>query len=146
MDDKNNKNQTPELLGFDLDLSKAVDHFFHSSPVKHFLRQFEEVLLQNASFPYMDMQAFQTENEVIVEASLPPVSMNDIDIEVNGRTLTLEIDHKVQHSASSEKAYYSHSTTYSHFSRSVYLPAEADDSQMITALHEGKLMIRMPKK
>ncbi|AZB43294.1 Hsp20/alpha crystallin family protein [Bacillus sp. FJAT-42376] len=146
MKEKNQKDSHSELINFDGDLTQAVDYFFNSSPVKHFLRQFEDMLLQNASFPYMDIETFDSDEEVIVEANLPPVAMEDIEIDITGRTLTLEIDHKVQHSENKEDFYFSQSTTYSHFSRSVYLPAEVDDTQMITAFHNGKLLIRIPKK
>ncbi|MGD7008044.1 Hsp20/alpha crystallin family protein [Metabacillus sp. 84] len=146
MNDKNKKERPSELFDFNGDLSNAIDHFFHSSPVRHFLKQFEEVMVQNAAFPYMDLQAYELEDEVLVEAHLPDTAMQDIDIDVTGRTLTLEIDRKVQHSSEQTGPYYAQSTTYSHFSRSVYLPSEVESSRMITFLKDGNLIIRMPKK
>ncbi|WP_162356357.1 Hsp20/alpha crystallin family protein [Metabacillus mangrovi] len=142
---KKNENGTPDLGGFNRELSDVVDAFFQSSPIKHFLKQFEELFLQNAEFPYMEIHTRELEEEVLVEASIPAASMEDLDIDITGRTLTIELDHKVFSGADSGRQSIQ-STTYSRFSRSVLLPADVNDQMMLTALHDGKLIIRIPKK
>lgn len=84
------------------------------------------------------------EKEYVIEAEVPGVKKEDIDIALHDEKLTLSIK-KEEMSESSDKNYIHRERKYAHMSRSILL-ADADDEGVIAKLEEGVLSITIPKK
>lgn len=84
------------------------------------------------------------DDAVIVEAELPGLKPEDIDISVQGNTLLITGEKRSEQEENREN-YYHVERTWGSFRRSVALPTEVDVDR-IEARHEnGVLTIRMPK-
>ena len=84
------------------------------------------------------------EKEYVIEAEVPGVKKEDIDIALHDEKLTLSIK-KEEMSESSDKNYIHRERKYANMSRSILL-ADADDEGVIAKLDEGVLSITIPKK
>ena len=84
------------------------------------------------------------EKEYIIEAEVPGVKKEDIDISLHDEKLTLSIK-KEEVLEDSKKNYIHRERKYAQMSRSILL-ADADDENVIAKLEEGVLRISIPKK
>lgn len=92
--------------------------------------------------PPMDIN--ETENDVIVKASVPGMKPEEIDIEVEHNILTLrgETTHEEE---AHEKNYHRREIAYGKFFRQVQLPTEVDGDKAQASFQDGMLNITIPK-
>lgn len=93
-------------------------------------------------FPLVNVT--QNENESVLHAELPGVELKDLDITVNGTTLTLKGERKFDSSVPEEK-YYRRERSAGPFGRSVELPHKVDLEKVEASLKDGVLTVRLPK-
>ncbi len=94
------------------------------------------------SFPLMNV--FGQERESVLYAEVPGVEMKDLEISVNGTTLTLKGERKVQSEVPEEK-YYRRERGAGPFGRSLELPHKVDADHVEAVLKDGVLKVRLPK-
>ena len=96
----------------------------------------------NWAAPAIDM--YQTDNEIVVKASLPGVKADEVQINVTGDVLTLkgEINQKDE---VKEKAYHIREQRWGSFERSVMLPANVVADKAKADFENGILTITLPK-
>lgn len=86
----------------------------------------------------------ESENEYVVKASLPGVSLNDLEITYTNNTLTIKGE--VQEEQELEEArYHLRERNYGSFARSITLPAGVDSENIEADYEAGVLTIRLPK-
>ncbi len=120
-------------IGFD-DFSNMLDDFFTDNwPTQR--------SLAGDTFK-IDIQ--DSENEYIVEAELPGVKKEDIEITLNEGRLNLSVK-KEEVTESKNKRYIHRERKYSQMSRSILL-ADASDVGVQAKLDEGVLTITIPKR
>ena len=86
----------------------------------------------------------ESENEYMVKASLPGVSLNDLEITYTNNTLTIKGE--VQEEQELEEArYHLRERNYGSFARSITLPAGVDSDKIEADYEAGVLTIRLPK-
>jgi HSP20 family protein len=91
--------------------------------------------------PALDM--YETEDEVVVEAAVPGVKPEEIDIQVAGNILTIKGKWKEK---KEEKASYIYrECSFGSFSRSVTLPADVDMDKAEAEFEHGVLTLTLPK-
>jgi HSP20 family protein len=92
--------------------------------------------------PSVDM--FETENEVVIRATLPGLKPEEFDIHVTGETLTLKGEIKEQ-SESKDKAYHIREQRWGSFERSMALPTAIVADKAKAEFENGILTVTLPK-
>jgi HSP20 family protein len=91
--------------------------------------------------PAIDM--YQTEDEVVVKATLPGLTADDVDITVTGETLTLRGEYK--HETEEKQAtYHIREQRSGSFERSLFLPTDVKADKASANFENGVLTIAMP--
>jgi HSP20 family protein len=120
-------------IGFD-DFSNMLDDFFTGSwPVQRSLA---------ADTFKIDIQ--DNDTEYIIEAELPGVKKEDVEITLNEGRLNLSVK-KEEVSEDKSKKFIHRERRYAQMSRSILL-ADSNDEGIQAKLEEGVLTIKVPKK
>jgi HSP20 family protein len=91
--------------------------------------------------PAIDM--YQTNDDVVVKATLPGLKSEDVDITVTGETLTLRGEFK-QNDEQKETNYHIREQRYGSFERSILLPTDVEANKAKADFDNGVLTITMP--
>ena len=101
----------------------------------------------NSTRVAIPLDVYATSDEVVVVASAPGLSPDDLQITVDQGTLT--ISGQIHNAAASEEGkeatWYLHELPYGTFQRSVSLPFEVDSAKADAAFEHGILRLRLPK-
>lgn len=92
------------------------------------------------AFPALNV--WQTEQEVIVEAELPGVAEDQLEISVLSGQLTLRGERKP---STEQQQWHRRERTFGKFERTLRLPIDVDADRVEAALCQGVLTIRLPK-
>ena len=96
--------------------------------------------LKNVNIPTTDV--YTKDNELIVEAHLPNFHQEDIDIQVNDNTLTIQAERPEKEEDKSKKYVVRESS--SSFYRSIQLPDRADADKIDARIDDGVLKVVVP--
>ncbi|HME08577.1 MAG TPA: Hsp20/alpha crystallin family protein [Bryobacteraceae bacterium] len=88
---------------------------------------------------------YETDNELVVKADLPDVTLNDIDIQMENGTLTLKGERKFEKDQNS-KGFHRIERSYGSFVRLFAVPETVDSENVRAAYNNGVLTITLPKK
>ena len=91
----------------------------------------------------MDMT--ETDNEILVSASMPGVKPEDVEITVIGNTLTIKGESKAEEEIERGNVYF-RERRFGSFRRSVALPTDVNADQAEATFENGVLKLRIPKK
>ncbi len=120
-------------------LRDAMDQLFEDSFVRPSRFLSEEGL--GGSLP---LDVYQTDNEVIVKASLPGFKPEEVDISITGDTLSIKGEHK-EESETKKEDYLLKERRYGSFSRTVTLPVEIQSEKAEAVFENGVLTLTLPK-
>ena len=87
---------------------------------------------------------YQTENDIVVKATLPGLEPEDIDIQITGDLLTLRGETK-QETVDEKAKYHLREHRYQSFSRSLTLPAAVIADKTNAEMKNGVLTLTLPK-
>lgn len=92
--------------------------------------------------PAVDM--YQTDDEVVVQATVPGMKADDVQISVTGDTITIkgEVKEKVD---AKEKAYHIREQRWGSFERTLALPTAVVSEKAKAEFEDGVLTITLPK-
>lgn len=93
---------------------------------------------------YPLVNAWTNEDEAIITAELPGVDTKDLDISVQGNTLTLKGSRTLEE-LKEKQSYHRHERGSGSFVRTMELPFEVDQSKVEANLNKGVLKIKLPK-
>ena len=93
---------------------------------------------------YVPLDLYETDNEVVVQAALPGVKLEDIDIQISGDTLTIRGESKHEEEEK-KRDYYRQESWYGSFARSVALPVQVDADRADAVFENGVLKLTIPK-
>ncbi len=96
-----------------------------------------------AEIPKVDIR--ETKKAVVVEAEIPGMTGEDIDVTVNGDYLRIKGE-KRHESKQENDQYYRAERRYGTFERTVKLPAEVTENKSCATYKNGVLTISLPKK
>lgn len=120
------------------DVDRIVDDFNHGAPWPGF-----GLPNERAHFaPSMDV--FDCEKAIEIDAELPGMTENDIDVSVVDNVLTVTGEKK-EEAAKRGTDYYMVERAYGAFTRSLTLPYEVDASKVEARFDKGVLKITLPK-
>ncbi|OFW25956.1 MAG: molecular chaperone [Acidobacteria bacterium RIFCSPLOWO2_02_FULL_59_13] len=91
------------------------------------------------------VDVYETNESIVIKADLPEVAPNDVDIAVQGNTLTVRGERK-RESEIHEKDYHRVERSYGTFARSFTLPATIDADKIEANFSQGVLKINLPKR
>ena len=94
-----------------------------------------------SAMPAIDM--YQTNDDVVVKATLPGVKAEDVDITVTGETLTLRGEFK-QEDEKKDTSYHIREQHYGSFERSILLPTDVKADKAKADFVDGILTVTMP--
>ena len=92
--------------------------------------------------PAIDM--YQTDNDVVVKASIPGIKADEVQINVTGDILTLKGEVK-QEEERKDRAWHLREHRFGSFERSVVLPTDVKSDQAEAVFENGILTITLPK-
>jgi HSP20 family protein len=92
--------------------------------------------------PAVDL--FQTDDEVVVKASLPGMKSDDVQISITGDMLSLKGEFK-QEDEKKERAYHLREQRYGSFERTFALPTDVVADKAKAEFENGILTITLPK-
>src|SRR5207253_4633923 len=93
--------------------------------------------------PLVDI--FEDSEGITLKAELPEVEANDVEIQVEGNTLTLKGERKLEHEDKRD-GYRRVERTYGAFSRTFTLPNTVDAEHITAESKDGVLRLFLPKK
>jgi HSP20 family protein len=97
---------------------------------------------EDEAMPAVDM--YETEGEVMVEASLPGLKPEEVDITITGNSLEIRGETK-QETEEKRGDYYYKERSYGSFQRSLTLPVEIKADETEATFENGVLKLKMPK-
>jgi HSP20 family protein len=87
---------------------------------------------------------YETEDDIVIEATVPGVKPEEIDVQVSGNVLTIKGERKEE--KKEEKASYIYQEQrYGSFSRSVTLPTDVKVDKATAEFEHGLLTLTLPK-
>jgi HSP20 family protein len=92
--------------------------------------------------PAIDM--YQTDNEVVVKASIPGIKAEEVQINVTGDILTLKGEAR-QEEDRKERSWHIREQRFGSFERSIVLPTDVKSDQAEAVFENGILTITLPK-
>ena len=119
-------------------LREAMDRLFDDA----FTQPFSTRDGWSASTPAVDM--YQTDDEIVVRASLPGIKADEVQINVTGDVLTLkgEVKHEEE---KNDRSWHIREQRWGSFQRSVALPTNVVSDQAKAEFENGILTITLPK-
>ena len=117
-------------------LREAMDYLFDDA----FTRPL--TLRDGWSAPAINM--YQTDDEIVVKASLPGVKADEVQINITGEILTLKGETK-QVEENKDQAWHMREQRWGTFERSIALPTEVIADQARAEFENGILTISLPK-
>ncbi len=97
---------------------------------------------RGAEGPSVDM--YETENEVVIKATVPGMKAEDVQISVTGDMLTIKGETKAK-SELKEKAYHIREQRWGSFERSLSLPTLVVADKAKAEFEDGMLIVTLPK-
>ena len=90
------------------------------------------------------IEVFEKEDKYVVRAELPGLKEEDIDVSVEGDTLTIKGEKKSE-SEVKEENYHCCERSYGSFFRSIALPSTIDAKKIEADYEDGVLEVNLPK-
>ncbi len=118
-------------------MSRMMDRWFGESP-RLWLNEID------GGEGYVPLDMYETDNDVVVQASLPGVKPEDVDITITGETLTIRGESRHEEEEK-KRNYYRQETWYGSFARSITLPTQVESDKAEATFENGVLKLTIPK-
>jgi HSP20 family protein len=129
----------PSPFGELLSLRQAMDRLFEDSFVRP--RAWAGSLIESSTLP---LDVSSSADELVVEAALPGVKPEDVDITIENGTLTIR-GQTASERREGEGDYLVQEIRRGEFSRSVTLPSGLEPDKATASFDNGVLTLRVPK-
>ena len=128
------------LFSFD-----EFDHFFDDFLSRRWPRLFDFNFPAgfDRGFPKVDI--LDHDNEIEVQAALPGVKKEDLDVTINNQTITIRTSTKGEKKEEEKGKYFRREITRGEFQRTVSLPDNVDDANAKASFKDGILTVTIPK-
>ena len=94
-------------------------------------------------FPKVDI--IDHDNEVEVQAALPGVKKEDLDVTISNQTITIRTSTKEEKKEEEKGKYFRREITRGEFQRTLSLPDNVDDANAKASFKDGILTVTIPK-
>jgi len=130
-----------EMEKMEGEMDRLWDTFLFGKPKKRVSEEGREGK-QGRLFP---LDVSETEDEIIVNAEIPGVDPQEINVSLSGKALTIRGQKREEEETGREENYLFQERNYGSFSRSVELPREVQYSKVKASYRNGVLKIVLPK-
>ena len=96
----------------------------------------------NTFVPRTEM--YEEKGELVIKTELPGIKKEDLDVTLEGDTLTIKAEKK-EEEAAEESTYHTRERYYGHYFRSTTLPFHVDSDRISATFKDGVLELRLPK-
>jgi HSP20 family protein len=93
---------------------------------------------------FLPLDVYETEDELVVKASLPGIKPEDVDVSITGDTLSIKGEFKSEEETK-KPSYYRQERRYGSFHRAVTLPTQVESDKAEAVFAHGVLTLTMPK-
>ena len=125
-------------------LREAMQQMRHQLFHRHFDQPYEEPQGTASGWsPLVDV--FEDSEGIRLKVELPEVDANDVDIQLEGNTLTMRGERKLEN-ADRQEGYHRVERSYGSFSRRFTLPSTVEAANVTAQSRDGVLRIFLPKK
>ncbi len=118
-------------------MTRMMDRMFDEMP--HIWRS--EFDGGEGTFP---LDLYETDNEIVLRATLPGVKPEDVDITISGDLLTIKGETK-REEEKKRRNYYRQESWYGSFVRSITLPTQVNADKAEAVFEDGVLKLTIPK-
>lgn len=125
-----------------MSLRERMDRLFGADPYRAFGDETGEGSLSDW-IPAVDI--FEDAENIVVKVELPEIDMKDIDVKIEGETLRISGERKLEKEDKKDN-YHRVERVYGSFSRSFTLPHTVDQEKIKAAYDRGVLKVTLPKK
>ena len=127
-------------LGEMVSLRHAMDRLFEDS----FVSPMSWRTIGNGEGVTPPLDVHETEDHIVVTASLPGIRPDDVEITMVGQTLTLRGEFKADEGVGREQYLY-RERRYGTFNRTLQLPVRVEGDKAEATFSDGILTLRVPK-
>lgn len=120
-------------------LREAMDRLFEESVVRP-----GDAALAPRATGTLAVDVYETDDDVVVKASVPGVEPEDLDISITGDTLTIKGETRAEEDVEEENYVY-RERRYGVFSRSMTIPTSVEADEADAEFEDGVLTLRLPK-
>jgi HSP20 family protein len=121
-----------EMMGMRDAMDRVFEDFFGRSPVGY------------EGYGIVNMDMYQTSDDVIVKASIPGIKPEDLNISITGDTLNIRGEIKLEEEVK-EANYHMREMRSGSFTRSVLLPCKVVSDKAKADFENGILKLTLPK-
>lgn len=121
-----------------MSLRNAMDRLFEDSFVR------PSRIWQDSGSELIPVDMYQTDNDVVVKASLPGFKPEEVDISISGDALTIKGEHKEEQETKDEN-YFRKELRYGSFNRVLPLPVQIKSDKAEAQFENGVLTLTLPK-
>jgi HSP20 family protein len=93
---------------------------------------------------YVPLDIYETDEELVVKASLPGIKPEDVDVSIHGDTLSIKGEFKAEEETK-KSSYHRQERRFGSFHRAFTLPTEIDSDKAGAVFEHGVLTLTMPK-
>ena len=126
-----------DIMEFRDEMDRLFDSFFSPWPLRKG-KAGKEIVWS----PQVDV--YEDENDVIVEAELPGLKGDEVDINITGNVVTLRGEKK-EEKEEKGKSYHILERSYGSFERAIDLPVDVEPSKAKATMKDGVLKVVLPK-
>jgi HSP20 family protein len=130
------------LLSLQNEMNRLFEDFWRN-PFS--MRPFERMWPPGMSGFDPQVDISETDKEIKIEAELPGLDENDIDISISNNVLTIKGEKRGE-SEKKERNYYFAERSYGSFSRQFSLPSAVDEDKIEATFKKGVLNLTLPKR
>jgi HSP20 family protein len=99
--------------------------------------------LSEISVPRVDI--LDHDNDIEVQAALPGVKKEDLEVSINNQTITIRTSTKKEKKEEEKGKYFRREISYGEFQRSLSLPDNVDGDKAQASFKDGILKVTIPK-
>ncbi len=99
--------------------------------------------LPELNFPKVDI--LDHDNDIEVQAALPGVKKEDLDVSINNQTITIRTSTKEEKKEEEKGKYFRREITRGEFQRTLSLPDNVDGDKAKASFKDGILKVTIPK-
>jgi HSP20 family protein len=122
-----------------LSLRQAMDRLFDDSFVRG-----SRALPGDVEAGLLPLDVYQTDNDVVIKATIPGITPEEVDIFITGDTVTIKGEQK-EESEVKEEDYMLKERRYGSFSRSITIPVSVKSDKADATFDNGVLTLTLPK-
>jgi HSP20 family protein len=120
-------------------MRRAMDHLFEEGRTRPW-----RILTWESGNGFFPLDLYETDEEVVVKASMPGVKPEELDISITGDVLTVKGEAR-EEEEEKRHDYYRRERRRGTFARSVTLPVQVESEKVEAVFEHGVLTLRMPK-